>query len=105
MGDRPYVRIDPAQRFGQPSVGGVSTDMLAGQVWAGLEVAEVADEYGLRREDVLVACWWAGRYGPKGLRRAFRVWAEEVDARLWRKDYAVPDPPSKDDEPEVPDAG
>lgn len=102
---RPHIVIDPAQRFGQPNVGGVSVDAVVGMVWAeGADAA--ADEYGLRREDVLVACWYAGQYGLPGRnftatrtwRERLGGWAESVTHTLWRCQYdAVPDPPSQPD--------
>jgi len=93
MSDRPHVRVDPAQRFGRPNVKGVPVDAIADAVWVGETVEVVADEYGLTRPDVLVACWWAGKHEPR-----FRRWSEEVAGKLWRQEYDVPDPPCKADE-------
>jgi uncharacterized protein (DUF433 family) len=47
--------IDPSVRFGQPTVRGVPTDALAGQVQAGDSVEAVAEDFGLTLDDVIVA--------------------------------------------------
>lgn len=99
MPDRPHVRTDPAQRFGRPNVGGSDVVALADAVWVGESVEEVADEYGLRREDVLVACWWVGSYGTRSGRRRFRLWAMDVERKLWLRQYDVPDPPDAGETP------
>jgi hypothetical protein len=101
--DRPHVRVDPAQRFGYPNVGGVSVDAIGYMVLnEGVEVA--ADEYGIRREDVLVACWFLGLYGPpRRFRRLWRAWAEAAGVELWHGDPGryteIPDPPDEPDHP------
>lgn len=97
MNDRPHVRIDPAQAFGQPAVKGVGVEHIAGMYLAGESIATVADEYGLTRADVLVACWYQGRYGSPRWRRLWREWAETAGAAMWNTrtvDYdQIPDPP------------
>ena len=95
--DRPHVRVDPAQSWGQPAVKGVSCEAIAGMLLAGEDVDTVADEYGLTRADVLVACWYLGRLGPRRYRRLWAVWAGEAHQLMWRSDSVdygtVPDPP------------
>lgn len=105
----PYVSVNPAMRSGQPTINGtrLPVDAVAGMVWAeGVDVA--VEEYDLTRADVLVACWYAGRYGLPGQREAlfpvrlwpkrWGAWAAEVGPCLWavtRVDYdAIPDPPT-----------
>ncbi len=103
---RPHVVFDPAQRFGQPNVGGVSVVAVADTAWVeGVDVA--ADVYDLRREDVIVACWYAGLYGLPGARsrraqpewrRRWGDWAKTADPLLWSSSYGeIPDPPMHDD--------
>jgi uncharacterized protein (DUF433 family) len=46
------VRIDPTRRFGRPSVGGVSTEVLWEHNDAGESVPEIADAFDLRPSDV-----------------------------------------------------
>lgn len=96
--DRPHVRVDPAQRWGQPAVKGISVDAIVGMVLAGEGVATVAYEYDLTRSEVLVACWHAGLYGDKRHRRLWKAWARDVAGPvLWKAEPAlydtIPDPP------------
>jgi uncharacterized protein (DUF433 family) len=110
-----FIAIDPAMRFGQPTINHTQlpVEAVAEIVWVeGVDVA--AEEYDLTRADVLVACWAAGTYGLPGRRKAlfpvrlwvkrWGVWADEVHQALWSVasvDYeAVPDPPTA--LPEVP---
>ncbi len=46
------VRMQPSQRFGLPSVGGVRTEVLWEQVESGAGVDEVADDFNLSAADV-----------------------------------------------------
>lgn len=100
MDDRPHVRVDPAQRFGQPNVRGIGVEAVGGMVWAGGTVDEVAGDYGIDRADVLVACWHLGLHGAKRWRKRWRKWALKAHEHLWNVstvDYtAVPDPPSRE---------
>lgn len=98
--ERPHVRVDPAQRFGRPTVKGLSTDMIASQVLVGASVEEVMAEYGVNREDVLVACWFEARYGSRRFRQAWKDWMTlgQAEALLWRREYGrVMDPPDRDE--------
>lgn len=52
------VRIRPDVRFGRPSIGGISTEVLWEQISAGADVHEVATDFGLTVQDVL----WAVSY-------------------------------------------
>lgn len=99
MSDRPHVRAEPGIRFGQPNVKGVSAEVLGDLVFAGDPVDEVAEDYGMTRGDVLVACWYLGMYGGKAWVRRWRSWCNDVYDLLARNnpDYtAVPDPPSRE---------
>lgn len=46
------VRIDPDLRFGRPQVGGISTEAIWENSEAGLSVDEVAEQFGLRPQEV-----------------------------------------------------
>jgi len=95
--DRPLVTVDPAVRFGQPAIKGISTDAIAGMVWAGESVETVADEYSLVRAEVLLACWYEAMWGAKRWRRRWAKWADHAySAPLWRMPDCVADPPNKE---------
>ncbi|MEV5819385.1 hypothetical protein AB0L22_09430 [Micromonospora haikouensis] len=98
------IVVDPALRFGRPSVGGVSTVDVAGMVMGGTGVAETAAEYGLTRHQVLLACWHEGLQGV--YQREWKAWAEQVHptlagwTRLAGRDKpanvnGTPDPPAR----------
>jgi uncharacterized protein (DUF433 family) len=57
---RPTLSIDPGLQFGAVCVTGtrVPADSLSGSVFAGDGVDETASDYGVSRQDVLLACWW-----------------------------------------------
>ena len=95
--DRPVVTTDPAVRFGRPAVRGVSVVAVASQVWGGETVGSVAEDFGLTREQVIVACWYQGIHGTRGWRQRWKVWATEAHKELWRSRYDVPDPPSREE--------
>ena len=101
MAERPHVRIEPAVRFGQPTVAGISTDAIAGRIWAGDSVTETADDFGLSRGQVLVACWHEGYHGQphSSYRKAWRHWADEAGQHVWDGgDWnQIPDPPSREE--------
>ncbi len=52
------VRINPLVRFGRPSVGGISTEAIAGELDGGASVEEVAEDFALD----LDAVRWAHSY-------------------------------------------
>lgn len=66
--DGPILTIDPRRQFGRVCIGGtrVPADVVAQCVAAGDSVDATADNYGVTRDQVLLACWW---------------YAEEVSAR------------------------
>ena len=92
---RPYVMFDPAQNFGAPSVADkrIPVAAVAGMVYAGETTEVVADEYGITRHAVLVACWWMARYGPWRYRWRWRKWLMEAEDPLWQgRPDECPDP-------------
>lgn len=101
LGERPCIVIDPAQNFGTPAIAHTRTpvETIAGPLTAGDTIATVMAEYGLRRGDLLTACWYMGTFGPRRWRRMWGGWAEQVHPALWARDPdydAIPDPPIPD---------
>lgn len=110
---RPQITVEPGMLSGQPCINGTRVPVLsiAGSIWSGESVAEVAGDYDITRADVLVACWYAGTYGLPGERskrlagtRYWRDrlgnWAQQVGGAVWSAhevaDYdAIPDPPDR----------
>lgn len=93
--DSAHVVTDPAQNFGRPIMArsGTPVDAVTDLLAAGETIATVIEEYGLRREDVLVAVWYAGLYGDREQQERWNAWAHAVDSRLWHRSYdSVPDP-------------
>lgn len=92
--DRPRVVTEPCMKFGRPNVLGIAVETITELVAAGDDVAAAAGEFGMRREDVLVACWWDATYGPKKRRRVWGAWAKANWSAMWHSDWAsVTDPP------------
>lgn len=52
------VRINPLMRFGRPSVDGISTEAIAGELDGGASLEEVAEDFGLSLDSVR----WAHSY-------------------------------------------
>jgi uncharacterized protein (DUF433 family) len=57
----PHIVVDPSVRFGRPVIRGsrVPVDVVVAQMGAGLSAEQVAEEYGITREDVLAALAYA----------------------------------------------
>ncbi len=94
---RPQVTVEPCMRFGLPHVRGVSVDAIGARVWAGDSVEATAEDFNLRREDVIVACWYVARHGTPADRRRWKAWLTAVETGLWRGRFDVPDPPAKEE--------
>ena len=92
--ERAHVRVEPGVRVGKPCIGGtrIDTECVANVVWQGLDPVG-PDWYAssLTREEVLVACWYEARYGPKRWRRAWREWRLRYESNRALTAY----PPSK----------
>ena len=73
---------------------GLGAELVARRVYA-LGVNEQIDDYELTREQLLIACWWAGLYGPRSLRRVFGEWAQTAGRHLWYGCIQIPDPPRR----------
>jgi len=59
----PGIVVDPAIRFGKPVITGtrVPVELLVGKVGGGMSIEEVANEYGVRPEDVRTALRYAAQ--------------------------------------------
>ena len=59
----PRIVVDEKVRFGKPVIRGtrVPVELVVGKLAGGMGVAEVAEEYGLTKEDVLAALAYAAR--------------------------------------------
>jgi uncharacterized protein (DUF433 family) len=57
------IVVDPEVRHGKPVIKGtrVSVDVVLGSLAAGMTIEEVAEEYGITREDVLAAVEYAAK--------------------------------------------
>lgn len=72
----------PAYQFGAPCVGfsRIGADTIGGMVAAGETIDAICSDYGLTREDVLIACWWYANHCA-GVRRK---WERRV-ADAWQE--------------------
>lgn len=59
----PRIEVDEHVRFGKLVIRGtrVPVDLIVGKLAGGMSTKEVAEEYGLTREDVLAALAYAAR--------------------------------------------
>jgi uncharacterized protein (DUF433 family) len=59
----PGITADPNVRFGKPVIKGtrVPIDILVGKVAGGMTIDDVADEYGVKPEDVRAALGYAAQ--------------------------------------------
>ena len=83
------------QMPGTPTVGEsrLSAAWLVGYVYAWGMKYTLGSYPSITREHVLVACWWAGRFGPRKWRKVMGEWAGMADAHLWHDCVRIPDPP------------
>ncbi len=94
----PFVAFSPGMKFGRATVNNtqLSVEAVADLVYAGEAVGAVAHEYAITQADVLVACWYMGTHGTRTWRKRWAVWARDAEYELWRGQYEVPDPPSRE---------
>ena len=61
------VIIDPKIRHGKPVIKGtrVSVDVILGSLAGGMEIREIADEYGIDKKDVQAAIEYAAKIVAK----------------------------------------
>ena len=57
----PRITVDEGVRFGRPAVAGtrVPVEVVVGKLAGGMTVDETAEDYGLKRDDVLAALAYA----------------------------------------------
>jgi uncharacterized protein (DUF433 family) len=87
MTDRPHIIVDPAQNFGDPALGRsrVKVENLLERLDADDSWEDVADDHGLTRGDILVACWFEARYGSgPHPRDEWLDWLEAWEPNLWK---------------------
>ncbi len=93
---RPYISIDPAQRFGRPVINrsGISVESVTEHYWAGDDPEAIYGEWGIGRAELLVACWHQAVYGSAVWRKRWGSWVHDMHTLLAKGDYeAIPDPP------------
>ena len=91
------IVYDPGIQIpGTPTVQGhrISAEQVAGGAYR-QGITEEMGDYDLTREEVLAACWWAGLFGPRRLRKVFEAWAVQAGHHLWYQCIQIPDPPRK----------
>lgn len=100
----------PSYQFGTPCVGfsRIPAETIAGMVWAGEDIAALADDYAITRHDVLLACWWVGRHGGGRSKfvKAMREWVADEKNEMalagWHRSFpdkypqAPTEPPTKE---------
>ena len=59
----PHIIVDPSVRFGKPVIKGtrVPVDLIVAKVAGGMDIDEVAKEYGIAIEDVRAALSYAAK--------------------------------------------
>lgn len=57
------IIVDPEVRHGKPVIKGtrVSVDIILGSLAGGMKIEEVAEEYGIRKKDVIAAIEYAAK--------------------------------------------
>lgn len=90
------VYYAPIAMPGHPTLQGhrLGAEMIADLAWS-QGIAETMKDYRLSRAEVLVCCWWAGRWGPRRFKAAWKEWATEAGWHLWYSCVRVDDPPRK----------
>jgi uncharacterized protein (DUF433 family) len=95
----PAIVTEPGMLGGTPHLAGhrLGAVMIA-RYYLALGFDETQLTYDLSQDEVLVACWWVARYGPRSWRARWREWLLEADAAMWRSRgwSAVPLPPRED---------
>lgn len=75
----------PGRMGGEATIGDTRIDChtIAGRVWAGDTVADLAEDFGLTRDQVRLACWWMVEHclpldvrWVREAKNAWRAWAE-----------------------------
>lgn len=111
---RGVLTVIPGRSGGSPCFAdtGAPVWAVAGALWGGDSVEQLADDYGITRADILVGCWFLGTYGTEGawwngtkrhspgriwLKR-WGPWARDHSTLFWLSKFdEIPDPPNRDD--------
>lgn len=93
------VRIvfDPGiQMTGTPTIEGhrLAAEHMAGRMFE-LGESAVIDDYDLTPEELLAACWWAAKWGPRKYKKAWKEWGDIAGHHLWYQCINVPYPPTR----------
>lgn len=88
---RPVLTIDPGVQGGAVCVDGtrIPASTVGSIVWQGDPVCDVAQDYGITRADVLLACWWWAdqeqyqrtKFG-RSVRKRWGAWIETAHAHF-----------------------
>ncbi len=92
------VVFDPRMMMpGPPTIEGhrLGAESMAAWVWK-FGIASGMSDYELSREELLVACWWAGRFGPRKWRKRWEQWAMVLGQHLWYGCIQTADPPTEE---------
>lgn len=96
-----YVVVNPRQNFGKPSLARTRVPVWA--IIAPYLVGETEEnliaEYGITREDILVACWYQARYEAATVPEPWQDWLYDNEGRMWTNDdwTEIPLPAQKED--------
>jgi plasmid maintenance system antidote protein VapI len=89
------IWLDPGRCGGDPCIYNtrIPVDTITGYlVHQGMEA--VLEAWNVTREHVLVAVWFAARYGSRKERRLWKAWAAAHQGAMWASEYdKIPDPP------------
>lgn len=100
-GEGVTIEYNPGiQMPGTPTIKGhrLAADHIAIRAYK-FGIKDVMEDFVLSREEVLVACWWAGLWGPRRTRKWLGEWAKESGRHLWYGCIQIPDPPRETQEP------
>lgn len=96
------IVVHPGRMGGQPTIGHsrLTADLIASSYWdLGYDETIYLWDY-LDRDDVLVACWYQARFGPRKWRQRWKDWLDVADIALWspgNHDGEIPLPPRERD--------
>jgi len=103
--DRPVLTIDPAVQGGTVCVEDtrIPASQIGGSVFAGDSPDEVARDYGITRQQVLLCCWYWGDYEQfartkqgRDVRKRWGAWLKTAHLHFARSLH-----PSKLDDPPI----
>lgn len=105
MTERLHLEIvwHPGRVGGAPTVGHsrITAENLAGQVWAGDDIKQLAEDLELTTVQVELACWWLALHSDRTVyrqrwhqraRREWEAWATAWGMWAWTRDGRHPHP-------------